>query len=81
MEVKDEYIGDDAQKLRGVLNLRYPIDSGIVTDWSDMEKIWDYTFNSALRVDSSDYNVFLTEAPMNPRANREKMTELMFETF
>jgi len=81
MEHKSEYIGDDAMKMKGVLNLKYPIENGIVTDWSDMEKIWDYTFNNALRVDSSEYNVFLTEAPMNPRANREKMTELMFETF
>jgi actin len=60
--------------MRGVLKLSYPIESGIVTDWSQMEKIWDYTFNNALRVDASDYNVFLTEAPMNPKGNREKMT-------
>lgn len=67
--------------MRGVLKLSYPIDSGIVTDWSDMEKIWEYTFSNELRVDPSEYNVFLTEAPQNPKLNREKMTQLMFETF
>merc|ERR1712167_313413 len=66
---------------RGVLKLSYPIESGIVTDWSQMEKIWEYCFTNELRVDASEYNVFLTEAPMNPKANREKMTQLMFETF
>merc|ERR1712127_1066023 len=81
VESKSEYIGDEAQKMRGVLKLSYPIESGIVTDWSQMEKIWEYCFTNELRVDASEYNVFLTEAPMNPKANREKMTQLMFETF
>jgi actin-related protein len=81
VESKSEYIGDEASKMRGVLNLSYPIESGIVADWSKMEKIWEYCFTNELRVDASEYNVFLTEAPMNPKANREKMTQLMFETF
>ena len=40
MEGKEEYIGDDANKMRGVLKLTYPIESGIVTEWSLMEKVW-----------------------------------------
>jgi actin-related protein len=32
-ESKSEYIGDEAQKMRGVLKLSYPIESGIVTSW------------------------------------------------
>jgi len=81
VESKTEYIGDEAQKMRGVLNLKYPIESGIVTDWDDMEKVWAYCFNNELRVDPSEHKVLLTEAPMNPKVNREKMTSLMFETF
>lgn len=81
VESKDCYIGDEAQKMRGVLNISYPIESGIVTDWDYMEKVWDYCFSNELRVDPSEHKVFLTEAPKNPKANREKMTSLMFETF
>ena len=40
VESKSEYIGDEAQKMRGVLKLSYPIESGIVTSWDDMEKVW-----------------------------------------
>lgn len=36
---KDAYIGDEAQSKRGFLNLKYPIQHGIVTDWDDMEKV------------------------------------------
>jgi actin len=81
VESKSEYIGDEAQKMRGVLNLQYPIASGIVTSWEKMEKVWEYCFTNELRVDPTEHKVLLTEAPMNPKANREKMTQLMFETF
>ena len=37
---KTEYIGDEAQQKRGVLNLAYPIRTGIVEDWDDMQKVW-----------------------------------------
>jgi actin-related protein len=81
VESKSEYIGDEAQKMRGVLNLKYPITSGIVSDWDLMEKVWEYCFSNELRVDPTEHNVLLTEAPMNPKNNREKMTQLMFETY
>jgi actin-related protein len=80
-ESKQIYIGDDAQTFRGILKLSYPIEHGMITSWDDMEKIWEYTFENQLRVKSNDRYVMLTEAPLNPKKNREKMMEIMFEKF
>lgn len=78
----DRFIGPKAQEHRGLLNIRYPIEHGIVRDWNDMEHIWHYIYSKEqLTVSSEEHPVLLTEVPLNPKRNREKMAEMLFETF
>lgn len=78
---KDCYFGEEAMAKKGVLSLSYPLAHGIVKDWNDMEKVWNHTFFDALRINPEEQAVVVTEAPMNPRKNRERMMELLFEKF
>ncbi|XP_062292985.1 uncharacterized protein si:ch211-241j12.3 isoform X2 [Scomber scombrus] len=77
---RETYIGHEAQHMRGVLTLKHPIKNGVIRNWDDMEKIWHYTFQQ-LCVEPEDHPVLLTEAAMNPLENRQRMVEIMFESF
>jgi len=78
---KTEYVGDEANNKRGVLKLSFPIENGIVKSFDDLLKLWHHTFYNELRVQPEECNVMVTESPDNPKLNREKMVEMLFETF
>eukprot|EP01084_Bolivina_argentea_P150275 262455_1 len=78
---KGIYCGNDALELRMFLKRSYPIKYGIITNWSNMESIWQYTFNQQLKVNPEQHNVLLTESVFNDKKNRQKMIQIMFETF
>jgi len=78
---KDYFVGDEAQQKRGVCKVKYPIAHGMIEEWDDMKKIWQHTFYNELREQPSDHPVMLTEAPLNPKSNREQMCKIMFEEY
>jgi len=75
-----DFIGKAAEQNRGLLKISYPMEHGVVKDWSKMEKIWDHAF-SELKVQSEEHPILLTEAPLNPIKNRERAAQIFFETF
>lgn len=78
---KEFFVGFEAYAKSDPLNLRQPIENGNVINWEDMEKLWHHTFYDELHIVPEDHSVILTEKPMCPRQNREKMIQIMFETF
>lgn len=64
-----------------MLKIESPIENGVVRNWEDMERVWSYSFESMLRTSPEEHPVFMTEAPLNPKQNRERMTQIMFESF
>ena len=81
LDQKEVYVGEEAQQKRGVLKIETPIEHGIVSNWDDMEKVWHHTLYSELRVSPEEHPILMTEASLNPKLNREKMTQIMFEVF
>jgi len=75
-------IGDEASELRSMLEVSYPMENGIVRNWEDMISLYMYTFGpEKLNINPSECKLLLTEPPMNPTKNRERMVEVMFEQF
>ena len=51
-----------------------------ITNWYNMEKIFEHLFTNELEIDPSDYNIFLTDSN-GSKESKEKMVQIMFETF
>jgi len=81
VEIKDIMVGDEAAKLRSMLQITYPMDNGIVRNWDDAKHVWNYTFFERLKINPKECKIMLTEPPMNPMQNREKMVTVMFEEY
>ncbi|KAI9834309.1 MAG: Arp2/3 complex subunit, actin nucleation center [Phylliscum demangeonii] len=79
--VKDIMCGDEAAAARSMLQISYPMENGIVKNWEDMQHLYDYTFHEKMKIQPAGRKILLTEPPLNPVRNRERMCELMFEHY
>lgn len=50
----DSFIGQKALDLRGILSIKYPIEHGIVTNWTEMERIWQHVYSEDLKTLSEE---------------------------
>ena len=78
---KKFFIGKEAEAISGVLNINNPVSEGVINNWDDIEKLLGYIFTTELKIDPSEHNILLTETPMNPKENKEKLAQIMFENF
>ncbi|KAH0788449.1 actin [Histomonas meleagridis] len=78
---KDFFVGTEALNKSDLLNLCHPVENESVINWDDMVKLWHHCFYDELITDPEEHSVILSEKPLSPRTNREKMIQIMFETF
>eukprot|EP00478_Filoreta_tenera_P000580 GABV01000585.1.p2 GENE.GABV01000585.1~~GABV01000585.1.p2 ORF type:complete len:388 (-),score=157.92 GABV01000585.1:53-1216(-) len=81
VELKDIMCGDEAAKLRSMLEINYPVENGIVRDWDDMVHLWNYTFFERMKINPADHKILLTEPPLNPKKNQQLFLENMFDRY
>jgi actin-related protein len=57
-----------------------PLQKGVVVNWDLMERVWLSVMGDHLRTSPEDHPLVLTDMTFSPHSQREKMTEISFET-
>ena len=78
---KTAYVGEDANKSRGVLKIGYPISRGNIMNWEDYFELITHIYFNVLRVDSSKHPVIYIEHLLTPPETREYIARLFFDTY
>jgi centractin len=60
----DVFIGRKAQEFRGLLKIKYPMEHGIVTNWDDMERIWNWVYAEELGTLSEEVRSYIGSAEL-----------------
>ncbi|OHT02827.1 actin [Tritrichomonas foetus] len=81
VNVKDVFIGADVFSQTSALSLFCPIENRIITNFDDMEKIWNHILFNELKVKPEEHPILMTESPQNTKSAREKTLQIMMETF
>lgn len=74
--------GGEAVGKAGVLHIDYPMKSGVIEKWNDVEGMWNYVLGSLMGIqDHPDFPVLISQPALNSKKNTEKLAEIMFEHF
>lgn len=78
---KDAFVGNEALIKSGIMRLSYPVQRGMIVNWDDAEKMWHHAFYDQCRMAPEEHPVLIVESLICPKADREKVLQIMFETF
>ena len=81
MKEEEYYIGSILEEKRDILAIKSPIERGIIKNFHDVEKIWNFIYEREFNYKSKETATFLTECLQCPKKVREKSMEILFETF
>ncbi|XP_023941731.2 uncharacterized protein LOC112048435 [Bicyclus anynana] len=79
--VPDIYFGNEAILKRGISKLTWPIKSGMVNNWHEMENFLHHIFYRELHVAPEESRVLLAIHPLTEKSDKEKIAEILFESF
>lgn len=66
---------------RRVADVVYPIQNGVITDWEAMESVWEYVMLTHMSTAVEDTPLLMSENPQNSKKIRERILEIIFETY
>lgn len=75
-------IGLQALEHRSSLDIRYPVEDGVVKNWEDMELLWNHAFGpEKLNITPSECKIMYPTAPLATSETEEKTAEYLFEKY
>ena len=74
------FVGDTFDKDTDY-KLSYPVQNGFIKNYDDLGKILEHIFTNKLKVNPKKSNILIPESANNPKENRERLIQFMFETF
>lgn len=62
-------------------DIRKPIEDKLIADWDGLEVLLDHLYENEFRTSPEEHPLLVTEASWNSTANRERLTEVVFEKY
>lgn len=73
--------GEDVNKFKKSLNIITTVKNGLITDWKNIDKIFENIFKNILKVNPVNYSLLITDSPVTPQGNRDKLASILYEEF
>ena len=81
MGQQERFVGEEAISKLEIMNFNAPIQRGQVSDWDKFETLMHYLLYEKMKVVPEEISIMITESPKSPKENKQKLSELLFETF